>query len=348
MAYWMLFYVTDSSLNKFCDFSGDPSKRQRLPEDGAQEGNPERRDERQHRQGDSVRVTERGEPGPSPSSSRSRDTSYGRSEPSPSTSFRSRSISSGSGEPSPSTSSGNRAGDIGSVRSEFRPSTSSEAGRGYVSRRDSDAGSGNGGRHGDDQSLDQGHGSQDDSRGRGYVGRGRGFCGSDRGRGAGVRGRGGFEGGRGEGRGRGGRGRGRGARGGRREIDAEYDMVISRPTVDGAMMSKQAVPDEKCFQPTRLRANFFQVECQTNWCIYHYRVDFSPDETDTRIKKKLLKAHGDTIGAYIFDGSSLYVSHRLTPDVSVSLFIQTSEKYMHGNYNEKHFFVAAHDTLFTT
>lgn len=175
--------------------------------------------------------------------------------------------------------------------------------------RGSDRGSDRGGseresdRGGSDKSSERGEPGPSGGRGRGDGPRGRGD--GARGRGDGARGRGGRGGGRG----------GRGGRRGRREED--YDMVITRPKMDGVMMKKQAAICNGA-KEARLQANFFQVECRPDWCIYHYRVDFKPDEQDTRIKKKLLKVHAQSLGAYIFDGSSLYVSNKLSPDVSLS------------------------------
>ncbi|XP_035708527.1 piwi-like protein Siwi isoform X2 [Folsomia candida] len=131
------------------------------------------------------------------------------------------------------------------------------------------------------------------------------------------RGGGSEDGGRG-----GGRGRGGGTRGGRgrarqtyeerrRERLEQHDLVISRG-VDkyGEKMKKMGGTG----RPANLLANYFVLEKRTDWAIYHYRVDFLPEERETRIKKKLLRIHQDTLGAYIFDGSSLYLSHRLNPD----------------------------------
>ncbi len=64
-------------------------------------------------------------------------------------------------------------------------------------------------------------------------------------------------------------------------------------------------------RPIKLQGNFFRVDHRPDWCIYHYRVDFVPEEAETRAKKKLLKVHAPNLGAYIFDGSSLYVAHKL-------------------------------------
>lgn len=68
-----------------------------------------------------------------------------------------------------------------------------------------------------------------------------------------------------------------------------------------------------------LNANYFHLVTKTDWCLYQYRVDFAPEEARTFIKKQLLRPHKDNIGGqYLFDGTLLYTSNRLAPDVSFS------------------------------
>lgn len=65
-----------------------------------------------------------------------------------------------------------------------------------------------------------------------------------------------------------------------------------------------------------LQANYFKLLKATDWAIHQYRVDFAPEEDRTAVRKGLLRLHQKSIGAYIFDGTVMYTSHRL-PDVSV-------------------------------
>jgi len=147
-------------------------------------------------------------------------------------------------------------------------------------------------------------GGNGNGRGRGYEARGRGGFG-DRERGRnGNRGSGGDRGSFVEGRGRG-RGRGRGERPDRTEV---HDLVPSR---SADLTSKRGTTG----QPVNLLANFFVLDKRPNWCIYHYRVDFVPEETLTPFKKSLVRAHEHTLGAYMFDGSSMYTAHQLDPHV---------------------------------
>ncbi|XP_070167826.1 piwi-like protein Siwi [Polyergus mexicanus] len=62
-----------------------------------------------------------------------------------------------------------------------------------------------------------------------------------------------------------------------------------------------------------LQTNHFKVPTVPDWCLYKYRVDFEPEETRTYIRKGLLRLHKEKVGAYIFDGTTLYTSCRL-PD----------------------------------
>jgi aubergine-like protein len=66
----------------------------------------------------------------------------------------------------------------------------------------------------------------------------------------------------------------------------------------------------------KLTSNYFKLLTHTDWALYQYRVDFSPDEDRTAVRKGLLRHHKNILGGYIFDGTVLFTSHRLQPDVS--------------------------------
>lgn len=72
-------------------------------------------------------------------------------------------------------------------------------------------------------------------------------------------------------------------------------------------------------QPIQLQANYFKLLSTTDWCLYQYRVDFSPPEDRNVVCKGLLRAHRPTLGAYIFDGTVLYTSTKL-PEVRIFNF----------------------------
>ncbi|XP_008216870.1 piwi-like protein Siwi isoform X2 [Nasonia vitripennis] len=94
---------------------------------------------------------------------------------------------------------------------------------------------------------------------------------------------------------------GRGAMRGRRVLPAN---IITRPTT---LETKQGITG----RPIELIANYFKLLSTTDWCLHKYRVDFSPEEDRKVVCKGLLRPHRETLGAYIFDGSTLYTSTRL-------------------------------------
>lgn len=63
-----------------------------------------------------------------------------------------------------------------------------------------------------------------------------------------------------------------------------------------------------------LQANYFQLMTQTEWKLYQYQVDFSLEEERTGVRKGLLRQQAGTLGAYIFDGSTLFTV-RVLPEV---------------------------------
>lgn len=69
-------------------------------------------------------------------------------------------------------------------------------------------------------------------------------------------------------------------------------------------------------QQVMLKANYFKLETHPDWCLYQYHVDFAPEEDRTGMRKALLRNHQAVLGGYIFDGTVMYTSHRLTQDVS--------------------------------
>ncbi|ODN00102.1 Protein piwi [Orchesella cincta] len=55
-----------------------------------------------------------------------------------------------------------------------------------------------------------------------------------------------------------------------------------------------------------LVANFFKLVKLTDFGLFQYHLDFKPDEERTSIKKALVKRHEKVLGAFIFDGQSLF------------------------------------------
>ncbi|XP_031829627.1 aubergine [Nomia melanderi] len=100
---------------------------------------------------------------------------------------------------------------------------------------------------------------------------------------------------------------GRGAMRGRRPLPAE---IHTKPST---LVSKKGTTGAKVM----LQANYFKLLATTDWCLYQYRVDFSPEEDRTIVRKGLLRLHKETLGAYIFDGTVLYTSHRIQDELEL-------------------------------
>jgi len=85
-------------------------------------------------------------------------------------------------------------------------------------------------------------------------------------------------------------------------------IVVTRPT--------DFVKQGKKGQVLDVITNYFYMNKKPNFKLNQYRVDFSPREDLTYIKKQLLASHSTTIGAHIFDGHMLYMTSELKPEVS--------------------------------
>jgi len=71
----------------------------------------------------------------------------------------------------------------------------------------------------------------------------------------------------------------------------------------------------------RLATNYFALKCHKDWRLYHYRVDFAPDDEDRLwMRRKLLEQHKARLGNYIFDGASIFTPERYAaPGASITL-----------------------------
>lgn len=49
-------------------------------------------------------------------------------------------------------------------------------------------------------------------------------------------------------------------------------------------------------QPVQLQANYFELINRPDWRLYCYRVDYAPQEDETRCKKMMLRVHKETLG----------------------------------------------------
>ncbi|XP_071451849.1 piwi-like protein Siwi [Hetaerina americana] len=76
-----------------------------------------------------------------------------------------------------------------------------------------------------------------------------------------------------------------------------------------------------------LTSNYFRLVAQTNWCLYQYRVDFSPEEERTAIKRKIIHSFEDKLGeGYIFDGTVLFSMNRLIEPMELYCLRPNSDK----------------------
>ncbi|XP_068083901.1 piwi-like protein Siwi [Anabrus simplex] len=99
-----------------------------------------------------------------------------------------------------------------------------------------------------------------------------------------------------------------------------------------------------------LTSNYFRLESVTSFQLYQYRVDFAPEEDLNSMKQKLVRAHRETIGAYIFDGTLLFTAHKLlkdpltlvsrreADDTNVVVTIRLVSSVSAGEYHYCHFF----------
>lgn len=101
---------------------------------------------------------------------------------------------------------------------------------------------------------------------------------------------------------------GRGSVRGKRQLGYETATLLTRPAHAGM---KQGISGK----PIKLTANYFELQTRTDWCLYQYRVDFSPDIDVTSIRKKVLgQAAKDKLPGFMFDGTMIFTSRRISPD----------------------------------
>ncbi|KAH8374248.1 hypothetical protein KR200_006372, partial [Drosophila serrata] len=80
------------------------------------------------------------------------------------------------------------------------------------------------------------------------------------------------------------------------------DIVHSRP---------QGLATKNGTSGTRItvQTNYYKILKRPNWTIYQYRVDFSPEVDNTRLRRAFLNEHRSHLGGYIFDGTILFSSN---------------------------------------
>lgn len=70
-------------------------------------------------------------------------------------------------------------------------------------------------------------------------------------------------------------------------------------------------------EPVTLLANFYRLESQPDWCIYHYHVEFSPNIDSKRVRQGIVREHGHKFvgDTFLFDGMALYTITRSPNEV---------------------------------
>ncbi|XP_075448608.1 piwi-like protein 4 [Ascaphus truei] len=69
--------------------------------------------------------------------------------------------------------------------------------------------------------------------------------------------------------------------------------------------------------PLRLMTNLFSLGLPSQWQLYQYHVDFSPEIVSRRLKVALLYSHEQILGkAKAFDGATLFLSHKMENKVT--------------------------------
>ena len=99
---------------------------------------------------------------------------------------------------------------------------------------------------------------------------------------------------------------GRGATRGRRDRAQEFFMK-TRPD---SLQSKKGTDG----QEITLGSNYFSLIAKPNWRLLQYRVDMKPDIDHTGVRKGLVGTHRSVLPKYMFDGTIMFTTTRLTPD----------------------------------
>ncbi len=64
-----------------------------------------------------------------------------------------------------------------------------------------------------------------------------------------------------------------------------------------------------------ITSNYFELTSRPDFHLLQYRVDFSPEVDHQGVRKALVRNHEALLGKYVFDGTLLYNTNRLGPEV---------------------------------
>lgn len=66
----------------------------------------------------------------------------------------------------------------------------------------------------------------------------------------------------------------------------------------------------------KLSSNYFKLTTGGNFSLTQYRVDFTPEVDDVRMRKAFIRSHSETFGGYLYDGcSSIYLTRALDTEM---------------------------------
>ena len=72
--------------------------------------------------------------------------------------------------------------------------------------------------------------------------------------------------------------------------------------------------------------NYFKMFGKPDWRLLQYRVDFKPEEDNTAVKKSIVRGLTEGRGKFMFDGSILFSTTRLTPSKNDALVLHAVHK----------------------
>jgi len=78
--------------------------------------------------------------------------------------------------------------------------------------------------------------------------------------------------------------------------------------------------------PLSVSANYFAMIQKPDWKLLQYRVDFSPPIEMTKVKKALLYRHKESLPKFMFDGTILFTTTKLSPDDKNLVLTTVSER----------------------
>lgn len=87
------------------------------------------------------------------------------------------------------------------------------------------------------------------------------------------------------------------------------DIIRTKPD---AIISKQG----KMGRAITLQTNYFKLTKTPTWCLYQYRIDFSPPIELKGLRNRLLYEQKAILGGYLFDGTVLFSTRKLPDEIT--------------------------------